>query len=817
MDHASPYSPRARWRRTVLECSLKPFDDLTPAGLVGRWTQILTAWAQVLDRSDALGVLLWVADGSEILSWSGDLAQRLEWARYVGFCNTDALPDLYYPGWYQNRPGRPFRDDAPEWTYGDLAQAITALRQAAAGLGVGEVTVGATIDPGPEFAASPFKYVEHPEILVTFPPGPMAAPMRFVSAQTRLHADPRAFGGWPQGIPEDTPLGAHLGAQMRSLAAAVGFDYLWLSNGFGYSHYAWTPTGELLRPEGWRTARAAAEGATTLGFWRSFREQAPDLPLEVRGTNYSLGVDLATDGVSHRAITALAGLTVAPPNLPVLHADLLAQDVVCYLTRLAQTPGDRLPYRHYLNDPWFEQNPWYDIYAREPLEAYTALACSRLNDRGGVDAPSDLHVLSIDTERGQVLPEEVNEVAPHLLRALDERADAAGPLVWVYPYDDYHDVLEQQPDRLPQLFAGDQFVEHAVAAGLPLLTVCDGRRFAALQAAGQLPESVYLAPAPVGATAAETALLTHGAAGGPLLVYGSLEHAPRLREYLGLALAEPLEGEFSVTGDLDPDLYETVPAANRPLRHRAVTSGGGLQEVATDWTAPGLLVTVTQGNARRAYAAQRGNLIWIRGSVPCGLPDREPLWRLRHDDPAEFAQPALWLRALFGRLGWALRQERAAVTQEPVRLFIKRCRGAFGLVGAKPDTTVHVRLRAPDGAPLFGEYDTRVVDGHSVEQFGKTIVNEVRAFVDATSGRFKVKAQPFGLQHQRSYAITGLRGERLTFYPDPTALAAGRVLVHSQPWAETLADPPPPVPHQVDLARGCLTVEGWTGPLFIKW
>ena len=60
------------------------------------------------------------------------------------------------------------------------------------------------------------------------------------------------------------------------------------------------------------------------------------------------------------------------------------------LTRMAKTPGRRIIYRTYLNDPWFEINPWMDIYNRETLELYTAMSAARLNESGGVDAPTDL-------------------------------------------------------------------------------------------------------------------------------------------------------------------------------------------------------------------------------------------------------------------------------------------------------------------------------------------------------------------------------------------------------------------------------------------
>ncbi len=817
MRSASPYTLRRQWRRLVLEISLKPFRDPAPAALRATWREILGAWVRVIRRSDALGILFWVGDGSEILDFSGDLAQRLEWGRYVGFCNLDALPDLYYPGWYQNRPGRPFDPAAPELTYGDLKAIIEALRAVAAELGVGEVTAGATFDPGPEFAYSPFKYQRHPEILMDFGGADMLAPMRFVSHQSALHADPQPYGGFPAGIPEDTSFGEYLGRQYAALAAAVGFDYLWLSNGFAYSHYAWTPTGELVQRGEWRTDRAAEQTRRTLAFWRDFRRVCPDAALEVRGSNFPLGVDLASDGASHRAITEVGRLMVSPPNLPVLHADLLSHDVICYLTRIAETPGLRIPYRHYLNDPWFEQNPWYDIYNREPLEVYTAMSCSRLNDGGGVEVPTDLHVLSIDTERGDVPPEEVDDITPHLLRALDERADAAGPLVWVYPYDEFHDVLEQRPELLPHVWFLDQYLVTAVDGGLPLLTVCSSRRFVHLQRAGLLPPAIYLAPAPLGEWAYADALLDHVAGGGQAMLYGSLAEAPaRLREALGVTLTdEGLEGDLAVTQHLRLDDFEVAPDSALPLKHRANACGGGIRECATPG-GPTVLTAVRQGAATRAYAVRHGGLAWIRGTVPFALPTAPPLFRLAQDQPGDAQRPQEWPRRLLAELGLDLLQHRRAADVKPAQLFLKRHRGAFYLVGAKPDTTVHARLRCPDGAPAFTEYDTPVVEGYAVEHFGKTVYNEIRCFVRCDDGVVKVKALPFGPQHERCYAISGLVDATVTFYPDPRAAAEGRVLVQPEQWSDTLDDAPT-VPFRYDPRRGCLVIDRHTGPLVVKW
>ncbi|NLY02350.1 MAG: hypothetical protein GXY83_40210 [Rhodopirellula sp.] len=82
------------WRRIVLEVSLKPFflDDARQHQLVAR--TIFTQWRSIIDQADQLAVLIWAADGSEILDYRGHLDQSLEWARYIGGAN----PKDYVPG-----------------------------------------------------------------------------------------------------------------------------------------------------------------------------------------------------------------------------------------------------------------------------------------------------------------------------------------------------------------------------------------------------------------------------------------------------------------------------------------------------------------------------------------------------------------------------------------------------------------------------------------------------------------------------------------------------------------------------------------------
>ena len=822
------HNSESRWRRTVLELSLKPFRSTEEEAIQETCGELMKVWEKLVERSEALGLLLWVADGSEILEWNGDLQQPLEWGRYIGFCNIDAMPDLYYPGWYQDRPGEPFCADTPEFSYGHLKLIVESLRAAAAERFGLDATIGATIDPGPEFAYSKFKYLWHPECLFEQTEGEMLAPMHFVSTQSVLGGDKRKYGGFPDGIPDGTSFGTFLGRQYGSFSRSLGFDYFWLSNGFGYSHFAWTPTGELLKHGEWRPEQAETERQKTLRFWRDFRAECPDVPLEVRGTNFSMGMDISTDGASHADIVEVGKLDVMPPNLPVLQADLLADDIVTYLTRQAKGPTKRIIYRTYLNDPWFENNPWFTIYNREPLETYTAVSTCRMNEDGSVDPPTDFHILTVDTELGELWQHEANEVIPHYLRALAERADAAGPLVWVWPFDEYHAVLRESPELLPHIFHHDHYIMRATDGGLPLLTVCASDCFVSLARAGRLPDSIFLAPAPLGDWAYAEALLDHVRSGGRVILYGALDHAPAaLLEALGVSLDEsPIEGNLIADCRLSLDPFEEAePGEPHPLRHRAVTSGGGLREVCGEDDAD-VRVWVEQGPERRAYCVHRtgtewggGHLAWIRGTVPYGLNQSDPLFRVDKDSPTEIQRTQDWLRRLVAELGLDILQPRRGENAEPVRLFIKRHKGAWYFVGSKPDTSVHARIRTPDGAPAFTEYNTPVIDGYGEEHFGKTIYNEVRFFVRMGDGTVKVHALAHSPGQERCLALQGCQDATVTIYPDPEALRDGRVMVLESQWTDCGLEGAsiPMVPHRRDDERGCLIVENHTGPIFVKW
>ncbi|MNI45223.1 hypothetical protein D3C73_996420 [compost metagenome] len=107
-------------------------------------------------------MLLWIADGSEIMTWDGNLETEIEWARYIGFANEECFSHIQDKS--NPKIAIPFMADPVRITYGDLKFITEAFRRIAADRFGLQMEVGATFDAGPEFAYSDFKYKPHPEI-----------------------------------------------------------------------------------------------------------------------------------------------------------------------------------------------------------------------------------------------------------------------------------------------------------------------------------------------------------------------------------------------------------------------------------------------------------------------------------------------------------------------------------------------------------------------------------------------------------------------------------------------------------------------------
>jgi len=827
------------YQRVCLETSLKPFLKLDDESIAATCTRLWRNWDRLVERAGEVLVLLWVGDGSEILQWQGDWDAPVPHAESIGFCNYDT-PGAFPPENRHYRVNRavPYLDNPPTITFGDLKRIIAALRRTARETIGRDILIGATIDPGPEFVHNDWKFGKHPEILIPDLQTRMPCMMHFLTHQSTLQPDGEVYAGFPDGLNEPTSFGTFLGRQFAALRRDLGYDYIWLSNGFGYTHFPWTFQGEVFDGQSFDGDRANSEMEKAAAFWMDFRREAPDAEVQVRGTNFSVGMDIAANGVSHVDIAA-AGRLERPPCNPPWGSRALGLEMVSYLSRISKTPGSALPFRYYLNDPWFVSTPWYDYYNREPFDIYVPMSAARLNDQGGVETPTDLSLLTIDTEKGELLSDQATEVIPHLLRAMETRADAAGPVVWIYPFDEYHAILKSNRDRLPVVFAHDWFACAMVNAGMPLNTVCSSDAFAALAEAGRLPDAVFVAPAPAAGWAYADALLAHARSGGKALLYGPMDDVSReLLDALDLTLTEPLEGDFEMdcrvildrfaelpcapTEDaflasigMDGDPGATAATASRPLRHRAVVSGGGLRAVA-DPTDDGVRITATQHGQTRAYAVVRspaewngGQLAWIRGSV-CFDPAPKTI-EPRFDPPWQFLRPDDWPRRLLAELGLDIVQDRRSEAAKPANVFVKRYDGAWFFTGHKPDTSVRFWVRTPDGAPCYMETEMPIVNGYAGECFGKTFHNEVRAFVRMRDGVVKTKAMPVPVGRRQHFSLAGLVNADVTIYPKPDALSTGSLDLQPIIAGDT------PVPYEADAVRGAARVRDFTGTLYVAY
>jgi len=120
-------------------------------------------------------------------------------------------------------------------------------------------------------------------------------------------------------------------------------------------------------------------------------------PVEVRGTNLTIGTDFASDGVDHRMIYETGGIRLPPPNSPWAAIDgNFGLEIAGYLSRIAELPGEDYLFRFYLHDPWWLNSPWLDRYERQPHDIWLPTACSRIDETGSVHNPRYLNILSAD-------------------------------------------------------------------------------------------------------------------------------------------------------------------------------------------------------------------------------------------------------------------------------------------------------------------------------------------------------------------------------------------------------------------------------------
>ena len=755
-----------RLDNVTLELSAKAFADSSESCMRRTAELMFRQWKRLTDHAGQVSVLLWVADGSEILEYTGNPGDTFEWAGWWGCANP--VPVSGEVTGRQRRDThcfpRPYQADIAPRSYDWLRRLTAVLREVGAAVTGLPVRIGAPFDNGPEFAVSDFKYRRHPEIAQ----GHTIYPHSFVVCDARLAADPGHYAGFPDGIPGGTSVGTLLGRQFRAFSHDLGYDYLWLSNGMGFGRETWGIRGALFDKRRFYPERAGRAAAAMLDFWRDLTAACPGIVIETRGSNFSAGVEMATDAAPLRELYK-SGMMAAPVNSPWAALNFnTGLELAAWMSHVAELPDDRFTFRYYIHDPWFLNSPWLDRYAREPWDIYLPLSVSRIAAGGATVTPNRLALLSVDDSRGELPWQVPDETIPHLLRALRVAPDAPGPLVWVYPFAEYAE-LTQGAARRPDVVLNEElFIGEALQEGLPLNTVISSGNLAALDP-GRWDDTVLVIPV---SAAAATASVWKRAK--QVLFYGTLTLAPEeLLEHLGLRRAVPWTGEVRMVSRLPGDVAERGWTAET-LHVLEQFCAGGLDSSAVPGV-PGAVVEAEaeRGLDRRAAAVLRrfpsGAVAGFVAALPPCSPEPSESRDFDRLPPEQAFPAARLMRHLLGRFGWELRCEAPEASEMPPRCTISRHDNAFMIAVLALDTAVDLLVRTPFGAPLVMEHETRLTGGRARWRLPRSWHRECRFFVEqAADAVIGVKTAWAAYPEYRDrYDLRGLKEADLRiFLPD---------------------------------------------------
>ncbi|MBR3941789.1 MAG: hypothetical protein IKJ55_00395, partial [Clostridia bacterium] len=539
--------------------SLKPFKETSDAYIQSVCQRVFKQWTPLIKNREMISIMMWSADGSELLDYSGDLDKEFEWCCYVGTANKPLLGDLPKETSPHERK-QFYMENPPKMTYRILKKIVATFKQEGKKLFPdSKIRVGTTFDIGPEFAISDFKYNRHKEVVN----GSGCDRLGFVDATALLNADNYRYAAYPNGIPDKTPMGTFMGKQTNIFLKDMGFDYIWLSNGMGFCYEPWKATGKIFDGKEFHAEKLKDTREKIFLFWKLFRDACPDYLIETRGTNFSVGIDYASDGVPLYDIYNGNFNITPPPNSPwAALNDNVGIEVLGQLTRNCEIPGKEYMFRYYLHDIWWMNSPWYDRYGSSPYDVYIPMALSRIDAEGKVQSPALFNILSIDNAKGNMPDQCVNESVPHFLKAEKDAPDAPSPFVLVYPFREYTTANTNQ--ELKEMHACDTFMQDAINSGFPISTAVSGDLF---QNHDLLvyKQSVLIVPAALLSEGACRILKAFSEKGGKIIAYGS-DEALKTVTYSAqkINIAEGVQGLFEAIKTCGYEICHTAEE-NKPV------------------------------------------------------------------------------------------------------------------------------------------------------------------------------------------------------------------------------------------------------------
>lgn len=749
------------YKSVTLEVSLKPFKETGTEYIKNVCRQIFEQWKPLVKNAEIVKVMMWSADGSELLDYKGNEDDEFEWAYMIGGANPHPnFPNELDPeGKALHSTNYLYIENPPVMTYKILKTIVTELKNIGKEMMPDKkIMIGTTFDVGPEFAKSSFKYERHNEICH----GDDMGKGTMVCSYAKLNGDNVSYAGFPNGIPDGLPFGTFFGRQSNIFMKDMGFDYIWFSNGLGFGMNTWSAYGAIFDGNGFDVTKLDEVKEAVVDFWKLFRAECPDYPIETRGTNMSMGIDYASDGVPLKYIYDNDTNLLPPPNSPwaAINGDF-GLELMGHMSRIAYLAREDYLYRYYLHDPWWANSPWYDRYNSLPHDIYMPMAIARINSNGDIVPPSHLNLLSIDNSYGDMPDSCVNESIPHLIKASKQSPDAVSPTVWVYPFDEY--MQSKTNNEMKKMYSEDWYMRGAINEGLPVSCVTTTANFINHDKSIYSP-SIIITVVPKAGSEFESCILDYAKNGGKVIFYGNASEASdEFKCYLGIKDCDDVADE-------EMPLYIKEEYAG-VVKHTDIVSGGKISAKAEKGFE-------YANYGEYAAATKNENCIWIRATVSAdyikGAQLLEP-----HDKKVYFHAEAL-MRYALSDLGWDIKHSDDTQTKVPV-MTIHRHNNAYVFSSFSSDTTVETKIKTYLGAPVLDAYSTKIENGYAVYHFPKANYSECRVFVEQEDGTVTCQEAISGsVEYRRRVLVKNLKNATVRFLAEDYCKDNIKVLLNTK-------------------------------------
>ena len=134
-------------KNVTLELSGKPFTDESEERMVSVCRTMFSQWKPLTEKADLVSVLLWIADGSEILEYTGDMSRKFEWSYWCGCANPCPRPE--HPTEREKRNTHAFPQkyipEAGPRPYSWLKRLIEVIREIGREITGKPIRIGATV------------------------------------------------------------------------------------------------------------------------------------------------------------------------------------------------------------------------------------------------------------------------------------------------------------------------------------------------------------------------------------------------------------------------------------------------------------------------------------------------------------------------------------------------------------------------------------------------------------------------------------------------------------------------------------------------